>query len=71
MSIPAAPFASDPTVTLVIRLWMCAEEPQLRARLIEVGAGTRVTVATVAGESRIHAAVAGWLSQWAAGRTAT
>jgi hypothetical protein len=71
MNISASRFAPDPTATLVIRLWMSAEEPLLRARLIEVRADTQVTVAAVAGEGRINEAVARWLSQWAAGPTMT
>jgi hypothetical protein len=57
---------SDPTVTLLIRLWRSVEEPILRARLVEIRAGSKTTVATAAGESGIRAAVARWLSRCAA-----
>jgi hypothetical protein len=59
-------FRSDPTMTLLIRLWRSAEEPILRARLVEVRVGETTTVTMVAGESGICVAVARWLSRCAA-----
>jgi hypothetical protein len=50
-------------MTLLIRLWRSAEEPILRARLVEVRAGDAATVAMAAGESGICIAVARWLSR--------
>jgi hypothetical protein len=58
-------FRSDATVTLLIRLWRSAEEPVLRARLVEVRAGGTAIVAMAAGESGICVAVARWLSRCA------
>jgi hypothetical protein len=59
-------FRPEPSVTLLIRLWWSAEEPILRAPLVEVRAADRATVATAAGESGIRVAVARWLSRCAA-----
>jgi hypothetical protein len=55
--------SSDPTVTLLIRVWRSVDEPILRARLIEVHPGGQTTVATAAGEAGICLAVARWLSR--------